>query len=151
MESNRTVLRDKIALSNGLLLEAWDFSRKHAGDRWQVVLGCRIAIRLERTFFPSDSQGEAAYRKLVSVYGSVISYEFMDERNFVSRRDLDSTWRNLFEEFKEASLSYLSHPRFSEKFARATFTKLIKNPYKLRLEQKTSIFNRLGEREAPGL
>lgn len=151
MESNRPILRETISLPNGLLLEVWDFSRKIAGDRLQVVLGCRISIRLERTFFPSDGQGESAYKKLVSECGPVLSYEFADERNFVARQDLDSTWSTLFEEFKEASLNYLSHPRFGEKFALATAIKLMKNPYKFKLERMASIFNRLEEKKASGL
>ena len=147
----RAVLKETIALPNGLFLEAWDFSRKRVGDRWQVVVGCRIAIRLERTFFPPGEQGEAAFRKLVSEYGPAFSYEFKDERNFVASKDLDSTWSELFEEFKKASLHYLSHPRFAEKFALSTSIKLIKNPYKLKQERTASVFNRLETKEASGL
>jgi hypothetical protein len=151
MDSTRAVQRETIALPNGLFLEAWDFSRKRAGDRWQVVLGCRIAVRLERSFFPPGEQGEAAYRKLMSEYGPALSYEFKDERNFVALRDLDSTWSELFEEFKETSLGYLSNPRFAQKFALSLSIKLTKNPYKVKQERAESVFNRLKGREASGL
>lgn len=150
MDSTRAVLKETIALSNGLFLEAWDFSRKHAGDRWQVVLGCRITVHPERSFFPPDEPGETAFRKLVSEYGPALSYEFQDERNFVACQDLDSTWSELFEEFKKTSLSYLSHPHFAQKFALSTSRKLIKNPYKLKLERTASVFNRLEGRAASG-
>ncbi len=150
------VLKESIPLDNGLVLEAWDMSRHIAGDRSQVVLACRIPVDVSRRLFPLDDDGLAAYEEFRREFGTSISWEFLSERNFVARQSRVQVWEELFRQFRDDSLRYLSHPRFAERFVLSILGKLRRNPIGLRTERSKSIFGRslredeFGESEASG-
>ena len=137
--------RKTIPLSNGLELEAWDFTRHTAGDRCQVVLGCRIPVTLSRQYFPPDGQGQDIFDRLVAEAGPVLFYEYRDERNFIADSRRETVWEEMLDRFIRDSLAYLSHPRFAERFALAASRELLRDPFKFRTAHRKSLFRRLDQ------
>lgn len=133
-------LKETIELPNGLTLEAWDFSKNVAGDRYQVALGCRIEINLENDAVPPSDGDRRALSKLQSELGPVIYYEYQIERNFIPREKKEAIWQELWKTFLSNSLTYLSKMDFARKFIPATLAQFKKDPFTFRLKRKKSYF-----------
>lgn len=136
-------LVEKISLSNGLVLEAWDFSRHTAGDRCQVVFVCRIAVELKLDYFPSTPEGEAMCGELERAFGRTLFFEYTSKRNFIAEDDREKVWRELLEYFKQDSLRYVSHPQFAKRYVLSRYRELKKNPYQSSLIYSHPIFDRI--------
>lgn len=110
---------EKIELTNGETLEIHDLSRKIVTDTWLVSLVFRITIDLNKikvnmTLTPSDKQ-------IIDALGDQLVYEVKHERNFISDQQKDTVFDDLRDSFLSTNLKYLSHPKFSVKYAVKTY------------------------------
>ena len=138
MIDDTPTLFEAIELPNGLKLEAWDLSRKIAGDRFKITLLIRIEVDLDRDFTPQNDEERAIARELRAELGDTLTFEFRADRNFIAAERKESELLELFDVFKEDSLSYLASPRFAHRFVLSTFSKLKKDPFRFRASLKKS-------------
>lgn len=101
-------------LSNGLVLEFWDESRKLAGDRWYV--GIRAVVPVPVDQYPPENISLEVIQLIRSEVGDHIYFQHKTEKNFVAESEVNSLREHLKELFIENSLSYLSHPDFPKRF-----------------------------------
>lgn len=93
-------------LSNGLILEIKDESKKIAKDRWVVRLRALIDIPLK--YIDRDD--------IKAELGENVIYEKRRERNFIAETEKDAVFNELTQSFVNMSLKYLAHPDFPKKF-----------------------------------
>lgn len=93
-------------LSNGLILEIKDESKKIAADRW--VVRCRAVMDIPLKYIDDD--------EIKAEFGENIKYDKLRERNFVDDDDKDMVFDELSDSFTEISLKYLSDPGFPKKY-----------------------------------
>ncbi len=101
-------------LSNGLLLEVWDYSRRLAGDRWLVGMLVQVAVEVGPEHFSS----KRLYERFLEETGGKVYYRYRKERHFVDEREVGRVFEALKEGFLKAALNYLSHPEFKERLIR---------------------------------
>lgn len=99
---------EKIQLSNGLVLEIWDYSRKIAGDRWLVGFLAQIAVVPSREDFSND----VYYEHFLAKSDGKLYYRYRKERTFVPEGEVGEIYRRIRENFLNAVLPYLSRPDF---------------------------------------
>ena len=105
---------EKMPLSNGLILEFWDESRKVAGDRWYVALRAIVGIPSQVEL---QSQGIGEGLKVMrEEVGENLCFQRLMERHFIAEGDVPRVLAQLKEFFLQNSGEYLSHPDFARKF-----------------------------------
>jgi hypothetical protein len=122
---------EKIPLFNGLTAEVYDLSRQIAADTVRVELMIRIPVTLR----PDDFDEPSQYEKTRAILGEEIYFEHRMERSFVGKNQGGDVFRTLLENFKQASLSYLSTPKFRNRLAASKYQEILQNPYKYRIRQ----------------
>ena len=100
----------KIPLENGLVLEVREKSRRYFGDYFTVNVEIECRVPVDRRFFDDDSSFEAASR-----VGKPVSYRRTLRRSGVPSSLVAATKEELFMNFKETALSYLSSQQFPRK------------------------------------
>ena len=124
-------LCEQIPMPNGLTVEVHDLSREIAADTFRVEMIIRIRVALRPDDFAEPSQFEQTH----AVFGEEIVFEHRLERSFVTSEQKDEVFRTLLETFKQASLPYLSNPKFRNRFAASKYREILQNPYKYRIRQ----------------
>ncbi|MFH1080023.1 MAG: hypothetical protein V1766_07145 [Pseudomonadota bacterium] len=122
---------EQIPMPNGLTAEVHDLSRQIAADTVRVEMVIRIPVALR----PDDFAEPSRFEQTRAVFGEEIVYEHRLERSFVSSGQKDDVFRTLLETFKQASLPYLTSPRFRTRFAEFKYLEILQNPYKYRHRQ----------------
>jgi len=107
-------LIQKIELSNGLILEIWNYSRKVAGDRWLVGFLAQIGIEPE----PEDFSSPYYYERFKSQTDGKVYYRYRKERNFIPENQVEEIYHNLKETFLKAVLPYLSKEEFKQRLVK---------------------------------
>jgi len=108
-------LVESITLSNGLVLEIWDYSRRLAGDRWLVGMLAQIVVEAPREAFSRPE----LYQIFLDEEEGKVFYRHRKERTFVDEREREELFNQLKTRFLEVALSYLSHPSFKERLIAA--------------------------------
>jgi len=108
-------LVEKISLSNGLVLEIWDYSRRLAGDRWLIGMLAQIVVEAP----PQAFSRRELYEVFLDEEEGKVYYRYRKERTFIDEREKEAIFSQLKERFLEAALSYLSHPSFRERLIAA--------------------------------
>lgn len=124
-------LYEHIPLSNGLAVEVHDLSRQIAADTVRVEMMIRIPV----TLHPDDFAEPSQFEQTRAVFGKEIVFERRLERSFVTNDQKNDVFRTLLETFKQASLPYLSNPKFRSRFAASKYQEILQNPYKYRIRQ----------------
>ncbi len=104
-------LVEKISLSNGLILEIWDYSRKLAGDRWLVGFLAQVGVEPEASHFSSPYY----YEKFKEETDGKVYYRYRKERTFVPEDRVGELFKGMKESFLTAVKPYLSKPDFKER------------------------------------
>lgn len=102
---------EKISLSNGLILEIWDYSRKLAGDRWLVGFLAQVGVEPEASHFSSPYY----YEKFKEETDGKVYYRYRKERTFVPEDRVGELFKGMKESFLTAVKPYLSKPDFKER------------------------------------
>ncbi len=97
-------------LSNGLVLEIFDESRKIAADRWQILIKTRIRIPVSDGLLGQDAE---IIRKAL---GESAVFEKKEVRNFVDENQKDDIVKSICEAIKTYGHSYYAHPRFGSRY-----------------------------------
>jgi hypothetical protein len=124
-------LFERINLPNGLTAEVHDLSRQIAANTIRVEMIIRIPVALH----PDDFAEPSWFEQTRAVFGEEIVYEHRLERSFVTSEQKDDVFRTLLSTFKQASLPYLSSPKFRTRFAGSKYREILQNPYKYRHRQ----------------
>lgn len=103
------LLLEKQVLSNGLILEMWDCSRKVATDSVFVRLSGRIRVDVETALSEKGMQSEAA----IAAIGEHVFYTHEMERKFIPVEKKDTVMETLLSSFQKDTMAYLSHPDFA--------------------------------------
>jgi hypothetical protein len=122
---------EQIPMPNGLTVEVYDLSRQIADDTVRVEMMIRIPVTLR----PDDFTEPFQFEQTCAVFGKEIVYEHRLERSFVGRDQKNDVFRTLLETFKQASLPYLSNPKFRNRLAASKHREILQNPYKYRTRQ----------------
>jgi hypothetical protein len=110
----RVRLLEKRPLSNGLVLEFWDESRRVAGDRWYVALRAIVGIPLG-VELKSQGMGEGL-KVIQKEVGENLCFQRLMERHFIAEGDVPKVLAELKDFFIQNSGEYLSHPEFAKRF-----------------------------------
>ena len=124
-------LYEQIPMTNGLTAEVYDLSRQIAADTVRVELVIRIPVRLR----PDDFAEPSGFERTRAVFGEEIVYEHRMERSFVTSEQKDDVFRTLLATFKQASLPYLTNPKFRARLAASKYLEILRDPYKYRHRQ----------------
>jgi len=108
-------LVEKISLTNGLVLEIWNYSRRLAGDRWLVGMLAQIVVEAPREAFSRQE----LYEIFCEEEEGKVYYRYRKERTFVDEQEKEALFEQLKNRFLEAALNYLSHPSFRERLIAA--------------------------------
>lgn len=122
-------LFEQIPMPNGLTAEVQDLSRPIAADTARV----EILIRIPMTLRPDDFAEPSQYEQARTVFGDEIFYERRLLQSFVKNDQKDAVFAMLLDNFKQASLSYLSSSKFRARFAASKYRDILQNPYKYRM------------------
>jgi hypothetical protein len=104
-----------LQLKNGLTLRVYDFSRKIAGDRWQVTVGAKIEIPVDHRTVDEKALG-ASIREVKNLIGEVQIFEQNLQRNFIDEGEKGEIVRELASSVIDGQGPYLSHEKFAAKF-----------------------------------
>ena len=118
-----------IGLSNGLLLELYDLSRKIAGDRWQIGMLARIDIPLDDALIALIDHHPEDLPAFREASRGTVRFEQKRERNFIDAKHREQVLQNLIDMFLQSAFSYLSHPDFPKK--------VVLRKYKEHVKRKT--------------
>lgn len=98
------------SLSNGLVLEIFDGSRKIAADRWQILIKTRIRIPISDGLLGEDTE------KIKKALGASVVFEKKEVRNFIDENQKDDIVNSICEVIKAYGLSYYAHPQFGSRY-----------------------------------
>jgi len=98
------------SLSNGLVLEIFDGSRKIAADRWQILIKTRIRIPISDGLLGEDTE------KIRKALGESVVFEKKEVRNFIDEKQKDDIVNSICEVIKAYGLSYYAHPQFGLRY-----------------------------------
>ncbi len=121
-------LVEKITLPNNLFVQVWDKSRTIASDTTKVELHIVIDIAIKEEYF-SDPDN---FRKVVTVFGPEITYEYTKERTFTDSTDKERVFNELLEDFRKNSIPYISRIDFPARFAISKLRDIQKYPHRYR-------------------
>jgi len=103
-----------ILLENGLTLELVDYSRRVAGDRWNVRVKAAIGISVEDVLNRTDQRHWK--EEIENVLGKQVVFEKEMIRNFIDEREKQTVVDQLCRSFLENAMIYLSRQHFAERF-----------------------------------
>ena len=105
-------LVERMKLENGLTLEVLDHSRHVAGDRWLVSFEARVAVAVTPEYLPGGNASDPPITEILSLLGEKAIYSHKKARNFIAEKEKEKVFEDLKKLFLDASLGYLSSPRF---------------------------------------
>jgi hypothetical protein len=107
-------LLERRGLSNGLLLEFWDESRKLAGNRWYVAVRAVVPVPLSE--HSPQGMPSTVMEIILREVGDHLCFQLKEERHFIAEAEVAALRQELKEVFIKNSLPYLSHPDFPSRF-----------------------------------
>ncbi len=108
-------------LSNGLILQFIDESKKIAADRWYVCIAVSIRIPVDIKWFTEGSLGEGQFNCIVGVLGPEVLFRQKKERNFVSDAVKEQVVQQMCERTLATGSDYLGSRSFAAKYILKTY------------------------------
>jgi hypothetical protein len=110
------ILIKTIDLENHLTLTIYDESIKMIGDRWLVNLVARINVPLDEALIQKSKDFSANKAKIKKALGKEVVFEHKSNRIFVDESDKESIFQEMYDNFIDNTLPYLSRSNFPERF-----------------------------------
>ena len=126
------VLIKTIDLENHLTLNIYDESIKMIGDRWMVNMVARIKVPLDEALIQKSEDFSANKDKIKKALGKEVVFEHTSNRIFVDDNEKESIFQEMYDNFIDNTLHYLSLPNFPERF----LLKKIREEMKKHLQKK---------------
>ena len=105
-----------IDLKNNATLNLYDSSRKLIGDRWLVSLVIRMDIPVSDALSVGDDPSVASVKDIQKVLGENVCFEQKRERTFINDIEKEAVFKELYDNFLENTLPYLSHEAFPGRY-----------------------------------
>ncbi len=128
----KPLLIKTIDLENHLTLKLYDESIKMIGDRWLVTLVARMKVPLDEALIRKSRDFSANKDKIKKALGQEVVFEHKINRIFVEENEKESIFQELYDNFIDNTLPYLSRPNFPERF----LLKKIKEEMKRQLQKR---------------
>ena len=103
-------------MSNGLILELYDRSRRVAGDRWLVSLLAKVEVPILPEYFSTLEHGEQAQHEMIAAYGDPLVFTQEKVRHFVDEKAREDVLATLCQRFKNTLVAYLGSPKFASSY-----------------------------------
>ena len=110
-----------IELKNRMKLTLYDGSRKLAGDRWLIKLIARMEIPVSDVTFHSVSQTTETANEIQNALGEKVLFEQKRERFFIDETEKETVFKEVYDNFVNSTLEYLSNDAFPEKYVLKKF------------------------------
>ena len=124
-ESQERIL-DLLHLENSLSVYFIDRSSPPVAGRCQVRLLVRAAMEPEVDHFSNHADPLEALRRFRSLAGpGPVEFETFRIRNFVDRKEVDKTLKDMMDGLIRSVLQYLKNPGFAAKFVRTKYKELL--------------------------
>ncbi len=112
----KPILIKTIDLENHLTLTIYDESIEMIGDRWMVNLVARINVPLDEALIQKSEYFSANKTKIKKALGKEVVFEHKSNRIFVDENDKESIFQEMYDNFIDNTLPYLSRSNFPERF-----------------------------------
>ena len=110
-----------VELKNRMKLTLYDCSRKLAGDRWLIKLIARMEIPISGMLFHRVFQSTETINEIKNTLGEKVFFEQKRERYFIDETEKETVFKELYDNFMQNTLNYLSHDAFPEKYVLKRF------------------------------
>jgi hypothetical protein len=110
-----------IDLKNNVKLNLFDRSRKLVGDRWLVSLIIRMDIPVSDAITTGDGHPVDNVDDIEKLLGEKVCYEQKRERIFIDDTERAAVFKELYDNFLESTLPYLSHDAFPKRYVLKTY------------------------------
>ncbi len=110
------ILIKTIDLENHLTLKIYDESVKMIGDRWLVNMVARIKVPLDEALIQKSKDFSANKDKIKKALGKEVVFEHKSNRIFVDENEKENIFAEMYDNFIDNILPYLSRPNFPERF-----------------------------------
>lgn len=128
----KPILIKTIDLENHLILEIYDESIKMIGDRWLINMVARIKVPFDEALIKKSKDFSANKDKIKKALGKEVVFEHKSNRIFVDENEKESIFQELYDNFIDNILPYLSRTNFPEQF----LLKKIKEEMKRQLQKR---------------
>jgi hypothetical protein len=116
----------RLHLENSLRVYFIDRSSPPVAGRCQVRLVIRAAVEPAEDHFSNYPDPLGALRRFMSLAGpGPVEFETVRIRNFVDRKEVEKTLKEMMDDFIRSILQYLKKPGFAAKFVRAKYEELL--------------------------
>jgi len=112
----KPILIKTIDLENHLILKIYDESVKMIGDRWLVNMVARIKVPLDEALIKKSKDFSATKDKIKKALGKEVVFEHKSNRIFVDENEKESIFQEMYDNFIDNTLPYLSRSNFPERF-----------------------------------
>ncbi len=112
----KPILIKTIELENRLILKIYDESVTMIGDRWLVNMVARIKVPLNEALIQKSKEFSANKDKIKKALGKEVVFEHKSNRIFVDENEKESIFQEMYDNFIDNTLPYLSRPNFPERF-----------------------------------
>lgn len=112
----KPILIKTIDLENHLTLKIYDESIKMIGDRWLVNMVARINVPLDEALIQKSKDFSVNKDKIKKALGKEVVFEHKSNRIFVDESEKESIFQEMYDNYIDNTLPYLSHPNFPERF-----------------------------------
>lgn len=128
----KSILIKTTDLENHLILQLYDESIKMIGDRWLVTLVARMKVPLDEALIQESETSSANKDKIIKALGKEVVFEHKSNRIFVDESEKESIFQEMYDNFIDNTLPYLSRTSFPERF----LLKKIKEEMKRQLQKR---------------
>ncbi len=126
------ILIKTIDLENHLTLKLYDESIKMIGDRWLVNMVARINVPFDEALIQKSENFSANKDEIKKALGKEVVFEHKSNRIFVDENEKESIFQEMYDNFIDNILPYLSRTSFPERF----LLKKIREEMKMQLQKK---------------
>jgi len=111
-------LIEKLALSNGLIVEFWDRSGRDKWGLWTVHLFVKSTVFIKEEYFSDLTDSQREYQKALNTFGNEIIYTYEKTKTHVLEEDRTAVFNRITHRFKDVAINYLSREDFPKRFIR---------------------------------
>jgi len=128
----KPILIKTIDLENHLTLKLYDESIKMIGDRWLVNMVARMKVPVDEALIKESETSSANKDEIKKALGKEVVFEHKSNRIFVDENEKESIFQEMYDNFIDNILPYLSRTSFPEKF----LLKKIREEMKMQLQKR---------------